>query len=264
MLVATSAPATAHAQDMPGQSYRATPVAADVGAALAGGGTALTGQAVTAPRRRSIVDTWYDTSAGLALSPDAAGGLARAEAAVPFDRADDGEPGRSQQHASPKEGGHGPDGGSGGSFVVTPSADGTTIALGRTLLPRGNGEPEGRLAVFLDFAQSNGSLVPEDSRITLRLLYSAPFATRPDDAIGFAVTRTHANSRDVSAATIANALGNPVSPTQRPEYSSELYYRFALAPGLALRPGLEFISDPGGTPANRSTLVAGFKLVASF
>lgn len=176
---------------------------------------------------------------------------------MPLDRMDGAE----WRQASPK----GADQASvvvlGRRFLVTPSGKGARIALGRADV---NGDPDAGFAAYLDFAQSNGSSVPEDSQIALDLLYRAPFAGRPGDVVGLSLTRTHANSRKISGETIANAEGNQVSPTQRPQYSTMLFYRFALAPGLAVRPSLQLISDPGGAPGNRSGLVAGIKVVAAF
>jgi carbohydrate-selective porin OprB len=152
----------------------------------------------------------------------------------------------------------------GRSFLMKRGASGGYLGLSQQILHRDGADPDQGLAVFLNLSEADRSTATTDSQIAAGLVYSGPFATRPGDAIGLTVTRTHVNSRVASAEALASAGGNPVTPSQSSEYAAELYYGIDVVPGLSVRPNLQYIADPGGASANRTALVGGIKLVASF
>lgn len=273
--------AAAHAQDTSRQPAGSSH--GGFGTEFDGASTELNGQAETAPRSRSIVDSWYDVPAGPwstgARSPalileDAGGSAVRIGPSTSYDRNDDAKTpasGRTDTtyrsvpaSDTPNDADQFPAFLIGRSLRVVKGIDGAIIELTETDVRREDEGPGAAVITSLRLSQSGGSSIPQDSQIALDLVYAGPFETRPDDGVGIALTRTHVNSRDVSAETIASSLGNAVSPTQRPEYLAELYYTFALAPGLAVRPNLQLISDPSGASGSRNTLVGGIKVVATF
>ncbi len=120
------------------------------------------------------------------------------------------------------------------------------------------------LSLFANFVQADRDTATIDQLITLGLFYTGPFDARPQDDLGFAVGRTHVNSRVADAQSAQNAAGlGPVS-VQHSEYPVELYYSFNVAQWLTLRPNLQYIFRPGGTSDNTDVVVAGLKASIKF
>jgi porin len=149
-------------------------------------------------------------------------------------------------------------------FLLKRGAYGGYVELSQQILHRDGAEPGQGLSLFLNVSAADRRTATEDSQAAVGLVYTGPFESRPCDAIGLAVARSHVNSRVASAEALANAAGNPVSPVQGAEYATELYYSFDVVPGLAVRPNLQYIADPGGASVNRNAVVGGIKLVATF
>src|SRR5260221_9434767 len=120
------------------------------------------------------------------------------------------------------------------------------------------------LNLFANFVQADRDTATIDQLITLGLFYTGPFDARPQDDLGFAVGRTHVNSRVADAQSAQNAAGlGPVS-VQHSEYPVELYYSFNVAQWLTLRPNPQYIFRPGGTSDNTDVVVAGLKASIKF
>lgn len=103
-----------------------------------------------------------------------------------------------------------------------------------------------------------------DSQVAAGLTYAGPFASRPDDDIGFAIGTTHVNRRVTLSQTLQNAMGLGPVPVQHSEYVAEAYYTFRPHGGLEIRPNIQYVIEPGGAPQNRNALVFGLKTIANF
>jgi porin len=116
------------------------------------------------------------------------------------------------------------------------------------------------LTLFFNVVEADRATSVTDSKVSVGLLYAAPFLTRPNDHVGFAIGRTGYNSR----AAESIALESPGTTTPRAEYASELYYSYLALPWLALRPDLQYIVDPGGYIHAKSDIVVGARIVVTF
>jgi porin len=109
------------------------------------------------------------------------------------------------------------------------------------------------LAVFFNFARNDPRTSTQLDQQTAGFYYTAPFMARPRDQIGFAVGRSHYNSRAARRLEITNpGLEKPTS-----EYTSELFYAAPLIPGFSIRPNVQFIMQPGGVKLAGNVLVFG-------
>jgi porin len=123
----------------------------------------------------------------------------------------------------------------------------------------------GGLSVFGNIVQADPNTDLIDQMIDVGLLYNGPFASRPDDRLGFAIGRNRVSSQVANAERLVNSAGLGPVPVQRGyEYVTELNYQFQLWHGLALMPNVQYIRHPGGTSANHDATVLGLRFVAKF
>jgi porin len=127
----------------------------------------------------------------------------------------------------------------------------------------GNAEGGG-LSVFGNIVQADPHTDLVDQMISVGLLYDGPFASRPDDRLGFAIGRDRVSGRVANAERLVNQAGLGPAPVQGYEYITELNYQFQLWHGLALMPNVQYIRHPGGTSANHDATVWGLRVVAKF
>lgn len=137
-----------------------------------------------------------------------------------------------------------------------------TYAMGQQQLTRN--ASGGGLTIFGNLVQADADTDRVDQMISLGLLYAAPFASRPQDHIGFAIGRNHVSSRVADAERLQNASGQGPVPVQGYEYTTELDYSAQLFHGLSLMPNVQYIHHPGGTSANHDAVVLGMRLTATF
>src|SRR5262249_52109384 len=160
--------------------------------------------------------------------------------------------------------------------------NGNPLVLSPGVPPRTNGHESGGYAVlqqqitthhadrargltlFGNFVQADRNTAVIDQLITVGAFYNGPFNERPGDQLGFAVGRTHVNSRVADGERLQNAAGLGPVPVQSSEYPVELYYSINVTPWLIVRPNLQYILHPGGTSENPNALVLGVKASLSF
>jgi porin len=122
----------------------------------------------------------------------------------------------------------------------------------------------GGLSLFGNIVQADPHTDLIDQMIDIGLQYTGPFASRPDDRLGFAIGRNRVSSEVANAERLVNAAGLGPLPVQGYEYVTELNYQFQLWHGLALMPNVQYIRHPGGTSANHDATVLGLRFVAKF
>ncbi len=122
----------------------------------------------------------------------------------------------------------------------------------------------GALSLFLNATWADRRTATTDYQIAGGLIYTGPFASRPQDDIGFAVGTTHVNGRIAWSEELQNLAGLGPVAVQHNEYAMELYYTYRPLAGLQVRPNIQYVIDPGGTSANPNALVFGLKTVATF
>jgi porin len=127
-----------------------------------------------------------------------------------------------------------------------------------------DGDSTRGLTVFGNFVQADRNTAVIDQLITVGVFYTGPFDARPQDQLGFAVGRTHVNSRVADGQQLQNANGLGPVPVQNSEYPIELYYSINATRWLIVRPNVQYIIRPGGTSEHPNVVVLGVKASLSF
>lgn len=104
------------------------------------------------------------------------------------------------------------------------------------------GQAASGVAVFLNFTQADRRTSITDQQIAAGIFWKPPIRSLPEDALAFAVARTHVNSR------FARGIGlDPASPHQpKAEYTAEIYYSLHPFHWLEMRPNVQYVHHPGG------------------
>lgn len=137
-----------------------------------------------------------------------------------------------------------------------------TYAMGQQQVTRN--DAGGGLTLFGNLVQADPDTDRVDQMVSVGLLYQAPFASRPQDHLGFALGRNHVSSRVADAERLQNSSGRGPVPVQGYEYVTELDYSAQLCRGLSLMPNVQYIRHPGGTRDNHDATVLGLRLTAAF
>jgi porin len=118
------------------------------------------------------------------------------------------------------------------------------------------------LSVFFNATYTDRRTSTLDNQFAAGLLYKGPFEFRPKDTLGFAIGRTHVNSR-IANLEIALDAANPGSvEVQGSEYAAEVFYGFHFNRWLEVRPNVQYVVQPGGVARNTNDVVIGLKLSA--
>jgi porin len=120
------------------------------------------------------------------------------------------------------------------------------------------------LTLFGNFVQADRDTAVIDQLITVGLFYTGPFDARTQDDLGFAVGRTHVNSRVADGQRLQNAAGLGPVAVQTSEYPVEIYYSIHATPWLVMRPNVQYIHHPGGTGERGNVVVLGLKASLTF
>lgn len=88
------------------------------------------------------------------------------------------------------------------------------------------------------------------------LSFTGPFATRPDDVLGFAFGYDGISSGEQDLVRALNAAGGPAQPVPDYEMVAELAYQLQVTPWWTLTPDLQYIGHPGGSTAIPDAFVA--------
>jgi len=147
---------------------------------------------------------------------------------------------------------------------LTRSSEAGGYAMVQQQVTAVNGNPSRGLSLFANFVQADRHTATIDQLITVGLFYTGPFDARPRDELGFAVGRTHVNSRVADGQALQNAVGVGPVPVQGSEYPVELYYGLYATQWLTLRPNIQYIHHPGGISQNRDVVVLGLKTEVKF
>jgi porin len=118
------------------------------------------------------------------------------------------------------------------------------------------------LNVFFNATYADRRTSTQDNQYAAGLLYKGPFALRPADTLGFAIGRTHVNSRIADMETLADDAKPGSVGVQGNEYVTEVFYGVQLNRWLELRPNVQYVAQPGGLARNTSDVVVGLKLSA--
>lgn len=121
-------------------------------------------------------------------------------------------------------------------------------------------DPERGLSIFLNATFADRQTATVDGQISAGMIYTGLFESRPHDALGLAIGRTHVNDRVAQAQELQNDAGTGPVGVQSSEYVGEIYYGIQATPWLTLRPNFQYIHHPGGIAENRDVVVLGLKL----
>lgn len=139
-----------------------------------------------------------------------------------------------------------------GSSVTGKSNSGIYLR-GETRLWQDAGNDKRSLHAFARLGFANGRYNLFSSFISSGLTFDGPFASRPDDRLGFAIA--HARSGD-KARQAASLLG---ADLERAETAFELTYRAQITSWLALQPDVQYIVNPGLDPALKDVFAVGLR-----
>lgn len=112
-----------------------------------------------------------------------------------------------------------------------------------------------------------------ESTQQLALWYKGPFASRPNDSIGFGLANYIVNDRVTDKQIATNkergyysyeALASDYIPIQHDELNVELNYTYQWSPALMLRPNLQYIYQPSGVKEVDDAWVAGLSVKVNF
>jgi porin len=95
------------------------------------------------------------------------------------------------------------------------------------------------LSVFFNATYADTRTSTQDNQLAVGLLYKGPFDLRPADKLGFAIGRTHVNSRIANVETEANTTNPGSVGVQGYEYTGEVFYGAQVTRWLELRPNAE-------------------------
>jgi porin len=116
------------------------------------------------------------------------------------------------------------------------------------------------LSLFFNATYADRRTSTQDNQITGGILYKGPFASRPADELGFAIGRTHVNSRIADVETRLDAANPGSVGIQSSEYVSELFYGVHINRWLELRPNVQYVVQPGGVARNTNDVIVGLRL----
>jgi porin len=120
------------------------------------------------------------------------------------------------------------------------------------------------LSVFFNATYADRRTSTLDNQIAAGLLYKGPFAPRPADKLGFAIGRTHVNSRIADLETQLDAAHPGSVGGQGSEYVAELFYGVHVNRWLDLRPNIQYVVQPGGIARNTNDVIVGLRLSVNF
>jgi porin len=116
------------------------------------------------------------------------------------------------------------------------------------------------LSVFLNATYADRRTSTLDNQIAAGLLYKGLFGSRPVDQLGFAIGRTHVNSRIADVETDLDAANPGSVGVQGSEYVGELFYSLQATRWLELRPNVQYVVQPGGIARNTDDIIIGLRL----
>jgi len=116
------------------------------------------------------------------------------------------------------------------------------------------------LSVFLNATFADTRTSTQDNQIAAGLFYTGPFKVRPADELGFAIGRTHVNSRIADLETQQNATNPGSVGVQGSEYAAEFFYAVHVNRWLELRPSVQYVVQPGGIASNTNDVIVGLRL----
>jgi len=142
---------------------------------------------------------------------------------------------------------------------------------GKQQLTTLDGDAARGLTVYADVAAYDEATTAIANYQKVALVLKGPFASRPDDSIGFAVARLESSKQSLRNAKATNVASGITEyddpdylPEQRTEYNYELNYGFQLTQWLNVRPNLQYIVHPGGVNEVQNAFVAGLQVQSVF
>ena len=147
----------------------------------------------------------------------------------------------------------------GGQPLVRPGQYGAYVNLLQRLTAS-SGDSRGA-SVFFNATFTDRRTSKLDNQIAAGILYTGPFASRPADEIGFAIGRTHVNSRIAAVETQLNAARLGPLAVHSSEYVGEVFYSVHAARWLDLRPTIQYIHQPGGIAQNADDVIVGLRVL---
>jgi porin len=116
------------------------------------------------------------------------------------------------------------------------------------------------LSVFFNATYADRRTSAQDNQIALGLLDKGPFDFRPEDEFGFAIGRSHVNSRIADVETQMNEVNPGSVGVQGYEYVSEFFYAVHVNRWLDLRPNVQYVVQPGGIARNTNDIIVGLRV----
>ena len=110
-----------------------------------------------------------------------------------------------------------------------------------------------RLSAFLQYGHANGELNCFRRHVGVGGVLESPFAVRPHDALGLALTSVGLSDEPEAGFQLHGA-----------ETTLELYYKLNIRPFLSIVPDLQYIHNAGGIRSQGNAVVVTPRLVISF
>ncbi len=112
--------------------------------------------------------------------------------------------------------------------------------------------------VFLRGGVADGDTAQVDFDYEAGLVGTGWLPSRPDGEFGLGISQAHNGDKYRKAQAAA------ATPSDRNEYSYELYYRDTLTRGVTLQPDLQYVVNPGTDKVTENAFILGARLAVSF
>jgi porin len=134
-------------------------------------------------------------------------------------------------------------------------------------MAQGGSESRG-ISPFANFVQADRRIAAIEQIAEVGLLWSGPTSWRPQDDLGVAVGRVHANSLIAESATLYNSqlpgTTGRGAPVPENEYPVEIHYSVKITSAITVRPNIQFVHAPGGIQEAEDVVVFGLHLSVVF
>lgn len=123
----------------------------------------------------------------------------------------------------------------------------------------------GGLRLFASMIRSDNAISSVGEVLAFGGFINGPFASRPNDRVGFAIGRNSVSSELTDAQRFYNETFSDGSVAIRDhEYPIELNYNYVITPAVAVMPSIQYVINPNGDSDADNATIVGLQLSLNF
>lgn len=122
----------------------------------------------------------------------------------------------------------------------------------------------GGFMVFADLLRADSNVTLINQMESVGVVYNAPFPSRPNDSIGFAIGRNGVGRQAAELARMEHGARRGSRFVPGSEYVAELNYVVQFPHGISVMPNLQYVDHPGGLAADHNFTVFGTQFNITF